>query len=247
MPTASTPDSSLLARFPGAVMPVAGRYWYADWWHAPRAGGRLHEGTDIFAAYGSPIVAVQDGVISNVSTTGIGGNNLRLSNDQGDYFYYAHLSSFATTTAQGARVEAGQTIGYVGTSGDAQGTDPHLHFEIHPQGGVAVNPYPYLEAWRAAGSEVGTSSDEAGKPVSGGFDPAAEPRGKAGGPPPADPALVAVLDRVANGLATLDDSLAAENGGSPPEQPGSGETVLTVLSGLAAVIIKRMKLAAILL
>jgi len=94
---------------------------------------------------------------------------------------------------------------------------------------------------------VGTSSDEAGKPVSGGFDPAAEPHGKAAGPPPADPALVAVLDRVANGLATLDESLAAENGGSPPEQPGSGETALTVLSGLAAVIIKRMKLAAILL
>ena len=240
---AADPDYSLLSRFPGAVFPVTGRYWYADWWHAPRSGGRLHEGCDIFAAYGTPLVAVQDGVISNVSTEGIGGNNLRLSNDQGDYFYYAHLSQFAPATIVGARVEAGQTIGYVGTTGDAQGTDPHLHFEIHPLGGPAVDPYDYLEAWRGAGSDLGGVTTIPGTTSSGGFDPSLAPAAESGDVA-TDAALVAALDRVAAGLASIDENLVDAGGGAGDGEVGPAEAVFTLLSGLGVIAFRRRKLAA---
>jgi Peptidase family M23 len=136
------------ARFPGAVFPVLGAYTYSNDWLAPRIG-HLHQGIDIFAAMGTPLVAVQDGTVDTLSDYGLGGISLHVTNEYGDYFYYAHLSAYAPGVQEGMPVRAGDVIGYVGNTGDAATTPPHLHFEIHPAGGPAVNAFPYLEAWRA--------------------------------------------------------------------------------------------------
>ena len=127
------------------VFPMQGRCGFVDSWGDPRSGGRSHEGTDITGPKGLAIYAVVDGVITK-SYTGAanGGNALRLTAADGTYFYYAHLDSFAPGIAPGVPVRAGQIIGYSGATGNA-GT-PHLHFEVHPRGGAAVNPYPILKA-----------------------------------------------------------------------------------------------------
>ena len=135
-------------RFPGAVFPVLGAYTYTNDWLAPRIG-HLHQGIDIFAAKGTPLVAVQDGTVDTLSDYGLGGISLHVTNERGDYFYYAHLSGYAPGVQEGMPVRAGDIVGYVGNTGDAATTPPHLHFEIHPAGGPAVNAFPYLEAWRA--------------------------------------------------------------------------------------------------
>jgi murein DD-endopeptidase MepM/ murein hydrolase activator NlpD len=149
------PSKKLLARFPGAVFPVKGAVNYTDTFGAYRADmkGHRHEGNDIFAKMGTPIVAVLAGTI-RYSTYGIGGNNAHLTDARGDYFYYAHMVRFAAGLKSGDHVHAGEVIGYVGETGDAAGTSPHCHFEIHPNGGAAIDPYPYLEAWRAAATGV---------------------------------------------------------------------------------------------
>lgn len=130
-----------------APFPVAGPAVYTDDWGAPRAGGRRHQGTDIFAARGTPIIAATDGVVNGMTTTGIGGTALRLSARGGTFFYYAHLDRFAAGLANGDRVEKGAVLGFIGNSGNAISTPPHLHFEIHPGGGLAVRPIPFLDRW----------------------------------------------------------------------------------------------------
>ena len=95
------------------------------------------------------MVAVQDGTVDTLSDYGLGGISLHVTNERGDYFYYAHLSGYAPGVQEGMPVRAGDIVGYVGNTGDAITTPPHLHFEVHPGGGPAVNPFPYLEAWRA--------------------------------------------------------------------------------------------------
>lgn len=159
MPAPQTSISGLLD-FPGAVFPVVAPYSYTDDWHAPRIG-HLHQGNDIFAAWGTPLLAVQSGVIGKMSDYGLGGISLHLTNAGGDYFYYAHLSRYAKALHVGQHVAAGEVIGYVGNTGDAATTPPHLHFEIHPQGGAPVNPFPYLELWRA-GATAPVSPDRRG-------------------------------------------------------------------------------------
>ena len=122
------------------VFPVRGTYTYTNDWHAPRTG-HLHQGCDIFASTGTPCVAV----VSGVASTGEGKNAglyIRLAGDDGNVYYYMHLDRFGQT----GRVAAGTVIGYVGDSGNAKGGPPHLHFEVHPGGGEAVNPYPILKA-----------------------------------------------------------------------------------------------------
>lgn len=127
------------------AFPMQGRCSFVDSWGDPRSGGRAHEGTDIIGPRGLAVYAVMDGVISRTySGLALGGNSIRLSLPDGTYFFYAHLDSFAPGIASGVPVRAGQIIGYNGSSGNAG--SPHLHFEVHPQGGAAVNPYPLLKA-----------------------------------------------------------------------------------------------------
>jgi murein DD-endopeptidase MepM/ murein hydrolase activator NlpD len=136
------------------VFPVYGPAGFGDTFGAPRGDTVWHHGDDIFAPLGAPILAVTDGTVFSVGWNQIGGNRLWLRDRQGDQFYYAHLSAFSPLAANGAEVKAGDVLGFVGDSGDAEGTPFHLHFEIHPAAllflgydGV-VDPTPFLNAWR---------------------------------------------------------------------------------------------------
>lgn len=132
----------------GYAFPVLGEgISYTDDYGDPRAGTGWHHGIDLFGPTGTPLVAVADGVLSKVGVNTLGGNRLWLTDDLGNEYYYAHLSAFAPGSVDGARVRAGQVIGFLGNTGQAITTPPHLHFEIHPGGGDSVNPYPYLVAW----------------------------------------------------------------------------------------------------
>jgi murein DD-endopeptidase MepM/ murein hydrolase activator NlpD len=144
-----TPESKLRSRATkgGFAFPVLGKHRYSDDWGAPRQHTGRHEGNDIFAPAGTPVVAVTDGTLRRVGTAPIPGNRLYLYSDEGDYYFYGHLSSFESGARSGVRVKAGQPLGYVGSTGDAEPTPPHVHFEIHPGGGGPVNPYPFLRAW----------------------------------------------------------------------------------------------------
>jgi len=126
------------------AFPVQGRCGFTDSWKAPRPGGRQHEGVDIIGARGLAIYAVADGVLTRMLTGGaLSGNSIRLTIADGTYFFYAHLDGFASGLSVGQTVRAGQIIGYLGSTG---ATSNHLHFEVHPKGGVAVNPYPIVKA-----------------------------------------------------------------------------------------------------
>ena len=133
----------------GYVFPVYSDYGYTDDWGAPRAHTGTHEGTDVFAPTGTPVLAVTDGTLYRVGTRQIPGNRMWLRSRNGDTFFFGHLAAFAHDARNGAKVRAGDVIGFVGSTGDAEQTPPHLHFEIHPQDGEAVNPYPFLRAWEA--------------------------------------------------------------------------------------------------
>lgn len=137
----------------GYVFPVVGQVGFTDDYGAARADTGWHHGNDIFAPRGTPLLAVADGTLSKVGVNTLGGNRLWLTDDAGNAFYYAHLSAYAPASVEGARVAAGQVIGFVGNTGDAITTPTHLHFEIHPGGGDSVDPYPYLLAWQR-GSDI---------------------------------------------------------------------------------------------
>ncbi len=133
------------ARF--AAFPVSGPHSFHNDFGAPRHQGR-HEGNDIVAPRGAPLVAVNAGTIERLTRRerGLGGIWLWLRDDGGTAYYYAHLSQIAPGLAPGVRVAAGQTIGAVGRTGDARGGVYHLHFEMHPRGLGAVNPFAALRA-----------------------------------------------------------------------------------------------------
>jgi hypothetical protein len=131
----------------GILCPVAGPTSFTDTWLAPRSGGRLHQGVDMFAAHGTPVVAPVAGIAEQSNST-LGGLGFRLWGDDGNYYYGAHLASFGP---HWGRVEAGTLLGYVGNTGNARSTPPHLHFEIHPSRSpgdpaAAVNPTPAVSA-----------------------------------------------------------------------------------------------------
>ena len=125
---------------PGFRCPVQGGAAFANTWGAPRSGGRRHKGVDMFNARNTPLVAVVDGSV-RFSSNSLGGLSTHVYSDDGVTYYYAHLESHPSGLSSGQRVSAGTIVGYLGNSGNARYTSPHLHFEIRP-GGVAVNPYP---------------------------------------------------------------------------------------------------------
>ncbi|MEY4361883.1 MAG: hypothetical protein RL391_1189 [Actinomycetota bacterium] len=128
--------------FDGSILcPFVGSAGFGDTWGAPRSGGRRHEGVDILTATGTPLVAVVSGRAS-FSITSLGGNSVTLYGDNGNTYFYAHLSAWE---GQSRQVQQGDVVGYVGDTGNATGT-PHLHFEIRPNRGRPVNPYPSVRA-----------------------------------------------------------------------------------------------------
>jgi Peptidase family M23 len=141
------------------VFPVVGQVSYIDDFGAPRPGGP-HQGNDLMAAKRSPAVAAESGTVKYWTTSRSAGCMLYLYGESGTIYYYIHLNNDLTSrndnrgkcvqgvayaVKNGARVAPGQQIGYVGDSGDANGGMSHLHFEVHPGGGRAVSPYPYLQ------------------------------------------------------------------------------------------------------
>jgi hypothetical protein len=146
---------------PVLIFPVAGAAAYVDDFGQARAGG-THQGNDLMAAKKTPVVAVEAGKVKFWTTSASAGCMLYLYGDSGTTYMYIHLNndltmrndnrgkcvagvSYARGLKDGAKVSAGQMIGYVGDSGDANGIASHLHFEVHPGGGAAVSPYPYLQ------------------------------------------------------------------------------------------------------
>lgn len=123
----------------GMYCPVAGPVSFVDSWGAPRAG-HTHQGVDMMAAYGTPLVAIVSGTITYAAYDGSGGNMIFLSGDDGHAYWYMHNQQNLVSSGH---VSAGQQIATVGDTGNAEGT-PHLHFEYHPGGGSAVNPYPLV-------------------------------------------------------------------------------------------------------
>ena len=116
----------------------------ADTWGAPRGVGRRHEGQDIFAPKGTPILSATNGYIYKIGENNPGGQTVSVIGSGGRVYYYAHLDSYAPHLDVGDRVSPRTVLGYVGTTGNAQGTPPHLHFGVYTVTG-AINPLPLLK------------------------------------------------------------------------------------------------------
>jgi murein DD-endopeptidase MepM/ murein hydrolase activator NlpD len=138
--TATLPRGKSVVVTGGFQCPVPGSS-FSSTFGAPRSGGRRHQGVDMMAARGTSIYAVVSGTVSH-SSSSLGGNQIWLHGSDGNTYFYAHLSAYV---GGGGAVSAGDEIGKVGDTGNARGT-PHLHFEIHPGGGAAVDPYPTVRA-----------------------------------------------------------------------------------------------------
>ena len=115
----------------------------ANTWHAPRGTDRLHEGQDIFAPKGTPILSATSGYVYNIGENNLGGQTVSVIGAGGRVYYYAHLDAYARGLQIGDRVNTLTVLGYVGTTGNAQGTPPHLHFGIYTSSG-AIDPLPLL-------------------------------------------------------------------------------------------------------
>lgn len=125
----------------------AGPCWYGDTWQASRGGGRVHLGVDIGAPRGTPLLAVAGGRVTQIYRDrpgSLSGNGVKITTADGTYFFYAHLDTIAPGIDVGVPVRAGQVIGTMGSTGNSAIT--HLHFEVHPRGGAAVNPFPIVRA-----------------------------------------------------------------------------------------------------
>jgi murein DD-endopeptidase MepM/ murein hydrolase activator NlpD len=136
---AAEPDQQL-------AMPVAGvsKSQVGDSWHAPRDGGeRQHQGQDIFAPRGTPVLAATGGYVVSVAENKLGGRTVSVIGAGGRMYYYAHLDKYADDIRIGNRVTPETVLGYVGTTGNAAGTPPHLHFGVYARGGP-INPLPLL-------------------------------------------------------------------------------------------------------
>ena len=130
------------------MCPVKGPVRIGQGWGAPRDGGRRrHQGIDLLAPAGTPLVAVASGTISRLSNQdrGRGGISLWLRDHQGAAYYYAHNQH--NLVRPGQRVQVGQLLARVGATGNARGGPPHLHFQIHPKGGPPVSPDAVVRRW----------------------------------------------------------------------------------------------------
>jgi murein DD-endopeptidase MepM/ murein hydrolase activator NlpD len=147
-PPATTPTTSPPPPPPpssgNGSCPVAGAVYFSDTWGDSRSGGRSHQGVDMMATRGTPVAAIFSGTITSMKNNNLGGKTIWLR-ASGDQFYYAHLDEHAAGLAVGQSVSSGQIIGTVGSTGNASDLYPHLHFEYHPGGGSAVNPYPLVK------------------------------------------------------------------------------------------------------
>lgn len=171
---AAGPDATVR---PEIVFPVVGPVTYTDTWGACRGSGcsRGHKGVDIFGHKLAPLVAVEDGVITFIrqSSMSISGNTVIIRSDSGWRYLYIHLNNDAPGTDDGSnpqgwilpnrlrvgdRVTAGQVIGYLGDSGNAETTPAHVHFEVHEPGVGAVNPTPFVQEAQAAGRTISVPS-----------------------------------------------------------------------------------------
>jgi peptidoglycan LD-endopeptidase LytH len=115
----------------------------ANTWQAPRGADRLHEGQDIFAPKGTPIYSATAGYVYKVGENNLGGQTVSVIGAGGRVYYYAHLDGYAPGIEEGDRVTTKTLLGYVGTTGNAQGTPPHLHFGVYTTNG-AINPLPMI-------------------------------------------------------------------------------------------------------
>jgi len=130
-----------------SVFPVQGVCSYENTWHAPRGTNRIHLGVDIIAKEGNLLYAVADGTITKMYSTAtdkLAGNGVRLTRADGTYFFYGHMQRVADGIGIGVKVKAGQVLGYLGKTGGT--TSPHLHLEVHPFGGEAIDPTPIVAA-----------------------------------------------------------------------------------------------------
>jgi murein DD-endopeptidase MepM/ murein hydrolase activator NlpD len=204
----------------GFVFPVFGPATFGDTFGAPRPDivSGWHHGEDIFAPLGTPLLAVADGTVQSVGWNEIGGWKLWLRDDQGNGFYYAHLSAYSPLAVEGQHVHAGDVIGFLGKSGDADGGLPHLHFEIHPVALLSLGydgviaPYPYLVAWKRAQDVPFTDgrvyvSDKNGLPR--------------GGAPPPGAVLLQVSD-VSQTSGLVPGALERTLNGAAAQGPSSG-------------------------
>ncbi|AVJ31058.1 M23 family metallopeptidase [Achromobacter spanius] len=121
----------------------------ADTWGAARSGGRTHQGIDIFAKRGTPVLSATEGVVTRIGENTLGGQVVWVMGPGRQMHYYAHLDGYADIR-RGQLVAPGDVLGFVGNTGNAKGTPPHLHYGIYAGGG-ALNPYPLLMAPSASG------------------------------------------------------------------------------------------------
>jgi len=149
------------------AIPVEGvrRRDLRDTWHGARSEGRKHEGIDIFARRGTPVKSSTEGIVLRVGTNRLGGLVVWVMGPGGQRHYYAHLERTAAVEA-GLRIEAGHVLGYVGNSGNAAGTPPHLHYGVYETGG-AINPYPMLKAEPATARTDPRAAGSASRPAPG--------------------------------------------------------------------------------
>ena len=117
----------------------------ANTWHAARGNHRLHEGQDIFAARGTPVYSATSGYVYNIGENNLGGQTVSVIGAGGRVYYYAHLDSYADHLEEGDYVTTQTMLGSVGTTGNARGTPPHLHFGIYTPNG-AIDPLPLLSS-----------------------------------------------------------------------------------------------------
>jgi murein DD-endopeptidase MepM/ murein hydrolase activator NlpD len=207
----------------GYVFPVYGPASFGDTFGAPRAdvSGGWHHGEDIFAPLGTPLLAVADGTVFSVGWNDIGGWRVWLRDRVGNEFYYAHLSAYSPLAVNGRQVKAGDVLGFMGKTGDAEFSPVHLHFEIHPVSLLArgydgaVAPYPFLTAWRRA-QDVSFDAGRAYLPLDG---PASARTGIA---PPAG-AVLLEADDISSKSGLTPGALEATLSGRAPKSPTGGQ------------------------